>query len=164
MFTRDDLYVNNKPVNRGLFRDVVLSKYNKLYLEHKNGDEELPVLRDLYFQHCKTDPTEYTLAVSVFGSWEFWEQLTDSNDIKPVIDTWRKEIDMYLRSQAVQSIAKQAKEGSFQGAKWLYDHKFWDKAPKKKRSPKEDGAAVQIRRDLSRLGLSGEKDGNKANH
>ena len=82
MFSKEQLYYNNRPMNRGLFRDVVVSDYNIMTLEPRKGSD-LPVLRDIYLSYCKEDPTEYNLAIEVFGSWDYWKQLTSSVEIAP---------------------------------------------------------------------------------
>ena len=157
MFKKDRLEYNNRPMSRGLFKDVSPSEYNIMYLE-KGAETDLPVLEDLYYIHTESDPTEYTFAKEVFGSWEFWERLSSSNDIKEVVEKWRKENMIRFKSNVVKSIAKEGQSGrsKFAALKFLYSENFLPATAKEVKEIKNEvktRVSKDIKGDAERLGL-----------
>jgi hypothetical protein len=88
-------------------------------------------LQKLYLAYVPSDPTEYTFAKNVFGSWNIWETVRNSAKVKPHVDKWRREADVIIKSRAIQAIAEEAKEGknAFQAAKLLLDRGWIEKNP-----------------------------------
>jgi hypothetical protein len=78
-------------------RDNIAPVFTLKSVEHKG----LPSLKQLYLQHM--DPTEYTFAMNVFGSWQHWEQLKSLSWFAPYAEEWRKELMVLLRSRAAQA-------------------------------------------------------------
>lgn len=122
-------------------------------------------LRKLYLSYCVTDPTEYTFAWSVFGSWDTWQQLSRSNYVKKDIESWRKEVEVKIKSEAIRSIANEMRDGgrsSFGAAKlllergWL-DDKSASKAKEKLKAKEEEEMDKQalslLSEDAERLGI-----------
>lgn len=122
-------------------------------------------LRKLYLSYCVSDPTEYTFAWSVFGSWDTWLQLSRSNYIKKDVEAWRKEVEVKIKSEAIRSIAEEMRSGgrsSFGAAKlllergWL-DDKSASKAKDKLKAKEEEElnaeALRNLEEDAERLGL-----------
>ena len=122
-------------------------------------------LRKLYLSYCATDPTEYTFAWAVFGSWETWLQLSRSNYIKKDVEAWRKEVEVKIKSEAIRSIADEMRTGgrsSFGAAKlllergWL-DDKSASKAKQKLAEKEEEEMDKQalslLSEDAERLGI-----------
>ncbi len=155
MFTHNQLHVNNVQMSRALFSDVTVSEYNILSLEDKTSG--LPCLRDLYMELTLEDPTEYNFAVTVFNTWDFWENLSSSSVIQPVIDKWRKENMIRQKMIAVKSLKQEAASGKSKAtaAKWLFDNGFTAVKPKKEESKtinkKIDSSTND---DMKRLGLN----------
>jgi hypothetical protein len=130
----------------------------------KNGKTYVS-LRKLYLSYCCTDPTEYTFAWAVFGSWETWQQLCRSNYIKKDIETWRREVEIKIKSEAIRSIVDEMSLGgrsSFGAAKlllergWL-DDKSASKAKAQLKAKEEEDLNTEALRvledDAERLGL-----------
>jgi hypothetical protein len=122
-------------------------------------------LRKLYLSYCATDPTEYTFAWQVFGSWETWQQLSRSNYLSKDIAVWRREVETKIKSEAIRSIAEEMRSGgrsSFGAAKlllergWL-DDKSASKAKQKLAEKEEDElnkeALSLLSEDAERLGI-----------
>ena len=154
MFTHNQLHVNNVQMSRALFSDVTVSEYNILSLEDKTSG--LPCLRDLYMKLTLDDPTEYNFAVTVFNTWDFWENLSSSSVIQPVIDKWRKENMIRQKMIAVKSLKKEAANGKSKAtaAKWLFDNGFTSPRPKKEESKKINSLVDKdTEADMKRLGL-----------
>ncbi len=155
MFTHNQLHVNNVQMSRALFSDVTVSEYNILSLEDKTSG--LPCLRDLYMELTLEDPTEYNFAVTVFNTWDFWENLSSSSVIQPVIDKWRKENMIRQKMVAVKALKQEAANGKSKAtaAKWLFDNGFTAPKPKKEEiktiNKKIDSSTND---DMKRLGLN----------
>lgn len=77
------------------------------------------------------DPTEYRFAVRSLGSWSKWEAACSQEPIKSVVDTWRRELEVKLRSEALQRIMDVAgNEGtrdSLQANRYLLEANFSNK-------------------------------------
>jgi len=129
------------------------------------NDKTYASLRKLYLSYCCTDPTEYTFAWSVFGSWETWQQLARSNYIKKDVEAWRREVEVKIKSEAIRSIADEMRTGgrsSFGAAKlllergWL-DDKSASKAKAQLKAKEEEDLNTEALRvledDAERLGL-----------
>lgn len=161
IFSREQLYVRGVAVTRSLFADVNESPYNILRLGEEveflsEEAKELPLLRDYYREWCRIDPTEYTFAMEVFGSWDFWETLSSQKDMKPELEKWRKEIALFHKSRAVKNIAVEAIEGksSFQANKWLYDNGYVSEKPRKEvKNETKPKVRKEVAEDMARLGL-----------
>lgn len=130
----------------------------------KNG-KTYTSLRKLYLSYCVSDPTEYTFAWAVFGSWDTWQQLSRSNYVKKDIESWRKEVEVKIKSEAIRSIASEMRDGgrsSFGAAKlllergWL-DDKSASKAKEKLKAKEEEEMDKQalslLSEDAERLGI-----------
>lgn len=130
----------------------------------KNG-KTYTSIRKLYLSYCVTDPTEYTFAWAVFGSWDTWQQLSRSNYIKKEVDVWRREVEVKIKSEAIRSIANEMRDGgrsSFGAAKlllergWL-DDKSASKAKEKLKAKEEEEmnkeAIALLSEDAERLGI-----------
>lgn len=129
------------------------------------GDKVYTSLRKLYLSYCVSDPTEYTFAWQVFGSWDTWNQLSKSNYIKKDIEAWRREVEVKIKSEAIRSIAEEMRTGgrsSFGAAKLLLERGWLDKdtagQAKQKLKAKEEEelnkeALSLLEEDAERLGL-----------
>ncbi len=82
------------------------------------------------------DPTEYTQAIALLGSWRHWEMLVAAEWFKPFITRWRDELKVKFESDRYREMVKVAEEqaGTPQGAqatKWLAER--YSKVSKSKR-------------------------------
>ena len=94
-------------------------------------------LSKLYLAFSTTDPTEYSFAISVFGSWDIWEKMQQTAPLKKPIEKWRREADVKRKSLAFESVLKEIQEdgrSSFTAAKFLINEEW---------KPKEDGRTAR---------------------
>lgn len=77
-----------------------------------------PSLRRLYLE-CM-DPTEYVFATTYLWGWEHWLRLQNNKLMQPHIASWREELEVKLRAQAIRQI-RTAALGNFNAAKWIAD-------------------------------------------
>ena len=122
-------------------------------------------LKKLYLSLTRNDPTEYTFAETIFGSWKIWEAIRKSPDIIPHVEAWRKETEVRIKSDAIKAIAEEMNEGgrsSFTAAKLLLEKGWLENRTatevkarlKKEEQEKEDQKALELLgEDASRLGL-----------
>ena len=120
-------------------------------------------LKRLYMEH--SDPTEYSFAMDVFGSWEHWVKLQKCKWFQPYLTKWRTDLETKIVSDAIRSIQVIARaDGSksqLTAAKWLAERQF--AKGKKGRPSKEDIAretkrilehTEEIDEDADRLGIT----------
>ena len=87
-------------------------------------------LTRLYVKYAITDPSEYTFAMEVFGSWAVWEKMCGSDArIQRQIAIARSEADVKRKSIVYRGVMDEVKEGSasFQAKKWISEEPW--KAP-----------------------------------
>jgi len=142
--------------------DVIFTTKEK---DIKVDDKVYVSLHQLYVSMVPNDPTEYDFAQRVFGSWDIWQTISKAPQIRPYVNKWRKEVEIKVKSQAIQSIAEEMKTGgrsSFSAAKLLLEKGWLDKdnasQAKKKLQAKEDEeqnkeALNLLSEDAERLGI-----------
>jgi len=122
----------------------------------------LPSLHRVYLELA--DPTEYSVAMEVFGSWKHWERLLGNKAIMSFIKEWRVELEIKLRSAGIKALAATAANEGSKGttaAKFLAE-RGWEKrkagAPSKEEVVREKKVAAGIEddidADLKRLGIN----------
>ena len=67
-------------------------------------------LSKLYLAFATMDPTEYTFAISVFGSGEVWEKLQLTAPLKKPIEKWRREADVNRKSIDLEYVIEDVEE------------------------------------------------------
>jgi hypothetical protein len=122
-------------------------------------------LHKLYRSLVSHDPTEYSFATAVFGSWPVWEVIREAPQLKVHVAKWRREAEVKVKSEAILAIAEEMKSNgrsSFSAAKLLLDRGWIEKdtaskAKKKLREKEEedlDREAIKLLdEDANRLGL-----------
>jgi hypothetical protein len=119
-----------------------------------------PSLKQIYLEY--SDPTEYSFAIEVIGSWEHWQTLCKSFVFRPYIKKWREELEVKLRSEALKAMRETARNEGSKGttaAKYLAE-KGWEKkagrpskAEIKRQARIDAGIHSEIDEDAERLGL-----------
>jgi len=111
------------------------------------------------FLDCR-DPSEYQPAQLLLGDWEHWLEVRNHALIKPHVDKWQNELEVKLRSEAIQQIKSHAKQpGGTAAAKWLADKGYAEEGIKKAVGrPKKEEVALppipsRIAGDMARLGI-----------
>lgn len=111
------------------------------------------------FLDCR-DPSEYQPAQMLLGDWEHWQEVRNHVLIKPHVDKWQAELEVKLRSEAIQQMKSHAKQpGGTAAAKWLADKGYAEEGVKKAVGrPKKEEVALphttsRIAGDMARLGI-----------
>jgi len=114
--------------------------------------------RDVFIE-C-ADPSGYLPAQKLLGDWEHWLEVRNHALIKPHVDKWQAELDVKLRSEAIQQLKSHAKQpGGTAAAKWLADKGYATEGVKKVIGrPKKDEVELppipsRIAGDMARLGI-----------
>ena len=87
------------------------------------------------------DLLEYEFAEKYFDGWVHWEKLLANPKVREQIEQWRKELDLKVRSRALQSLMQEASDyqnrGFVQANRYLLDRGYLKKeveeTPKTKR-------------------------------
>lgn len=87
----------------------------------------LPSLHRIYMDIA--DPTEYEVAMHVFGSWRCWNRQLNSKVIIEHIAEWRDQLEVKLRSDAIRAItqASTAEGTAGVGAARYLAERGWEK-------------------------------------
>ena len=111
------------------------------------------------FLDCR-DPSEYSVAMTLLGDWDHWLEIRNHPLIKPHVDKWHSELEVKLRSEAIQQMKAHARQpGGTAAAKWLADKGYAQEGVKKGvgRPKKEEVIPTpslgRIAGDMARLGL-----------
>lgn len=152
---------------RSLFVETnVTPAYPPIYtLKRQDTDGYLSFPR-LYLSY--EDPTEYQVAVNLFGGMEHWERVVASPMLRPYIEELRKEVKAKIASQAMEKIRAEAESGSakaYEANKFLYgefNQSGKPHKPKRGRPSKSElegykkqlvGESSDINDDLKRLNI-----------
>ncbi len=109
-----------------------------------------------------TDPTEYEFANKFLGGWSHWKAIQASGPLKEHIITWRDELEVKLRAEAIKQIALLATtEKGYQAAKFIADRGWKTRiagAPSKDEiegmKAQEKAVNKEFGADAARLGLT----------
>lgn len=131
-------------VTTNLFWEIMKNKDKAVFsiAETPSGyGATLIPFRDLYLKYTVDDPTEYTFAIEVFGSWYQWERICSNKKMADYLAKIRRERDVLIESNSIKEVFKQANDGNYQAAKFLvtkgYDVKEAEKiAPSRRKKTK----------------------------
>jgi len=142
-------------------------------LSDKSNWEQYPPLctlkeaHDLYM--AVADPTEYEFAKALLERedtdfWFHWQRIVEVPDLQPILEKWRAELEVKLRSAAIRSIATSGLEPvkGVNAAKWIAEGGWKSKRsvgrPTKEQIKKEraveEGIMSELDKDAERLGLT----------
>lgn len=121
-----------------------------------------PSLRRLFLE--MEDETEYLFAIRYFYSFEHWNRIAGSNQIRPFIRVWREELRLQVLNKAlarIRSIAEGDGKDKLSAQRYLIE-KSWDKKTTRrvgrpdKELPKEDQPSLNrtFNEDMLRIGLA----------
>lgn len=122
-------------------------------------------LKKIYFSYDHIPFNEYDFANEHLGGWTHWNILANNSaaPIRDAIASWRTELEIKLKSMAIKSMIKSAKEDGVKGfsaAKYLADKGY---ATIRGRPSKEEvarerkiaaGISQELEEDMERIGLT----------
>lgn len=171
---------NNNLVNNPMKDDRGAWRTLSLFYEHRHPDytpiftvyekdryvEEddvtYPSLKKIYLSYDHVPGNEYDFAIETFGSWEQWERITRASRLVEMIKSWRNELEVKIRSNAVKSIIRTSagdSAASATAARWLAEKGYTPsrgrptKAEKEGYLKQEQSIRNEIDDDLERVGL-----------
>jgi len=123
----------------GRFRTVSLFVENKLpdyVAPYTLKDYDHKGAMSMYLKYMEySDPTEYSVALGLLGSWKHWVALTSADWFKPYIEQWRAELKQKLAYERFTEMANAAiTKKDLRATKWL-DEKYGIKPPTKRGRP-----------------------------
>lgn len=97
------------------------------------------------------DPVEYDFANEYLLGWQHWKRLQANKLFTSMVEEWREELELKMRSSSLKSILDLAVEReNFQAHKYIVE-KAWDKRasgrPPKKAQEREDRLLDAINND-----------------
>ena len=149
------------PLTQSLFLEIGYTDFSVYTLKedhHVHNAIHYPSLKRLYLEH--EDPVEFDFAKTYLLGFPHWKRLLGNKIIREHIETWREELLLKLKGQAVRDMINlcATESGNFSAAKWLAEA-GWDKRaagrPSKSQVQKEeamkDRIADEYAGDLERL-------------
>lgn len=142
----------NKPNSRGV-RGRTSSK--SLF---ENGTYDLTQFHDTFIE--LGDPTEYKAAIKLVGTWQEWERIKrDWPMFQNHITLWKEELDVKLKSEAIERINKLAETEHYQANKWVAEEGYSkqsgagrpSKREKKKAADALAQAAAETKEEKARI-------------
>jgi hypothetical protein len=135
---------------KGLFFETTLADKTSVSYTLKEHDHQgYPSLYRLYME--EKDPTEYRFATKYLDGWSHWEELLQCTWFQPHIAAWRRELELYIKSQALVNIFEEAvhPEGKnfFHANKYLLERGWIDKTTNTKGRPSKQ----DIKQEATRL-------------
>lgn len=148
-----------------LFREEKHDSYPAFFTLKPYDIDGYPSLYKKYM--AIADPTEYQVAIQLFGSWAHWQQLCSTKWFCEYLDVWRAELKIMLDSERYHEMVKNVADPktTVAATKWLADRYGTgeDQASKRGRPSKEE-VANNVRRltrekqdtneDAARIGLT----------
>lgn len=118
-----------RPLTQALFLETNYDTNYAVYTlkdqDHKYKGKTYPSLKRLYI--AMEDVIEYDFANTYLLGWNHWQRICANKAFHSVIEEWRSELELKIRSQAFKDILDScAEEKSFQAAKYILE-KGWDK-------------------------------------
>ncbi len=124
----------------------------------------------LYLKYMAiADPTEYQVAIQLFGSWDHWNALCRSKWFSELLTGWREELKTKMESQRYFEMLKDVGKGTpqaIQATKWLAERYGDAKVVKRGRPSKAELKAhlnrlaeysEETNEDAERIGLASVK-------
>jgi hypothetical protein len=140
---------------KGLFYETTLAdKATVVYTLKDHDHEGYPSLYRLYLQ--EKDPTEYRFASKYLDGYSHWEELCGCSWFRSYLERWRRELELYIKSQALVNIFEEADhpEGKnfFNANKYLLERGWIEKEKNTRGRPskqdiKEAASAIAQERD-----------------
>ena len=144
-----------------LFIEFPQDGYEPIWTLRETTWKDYPSLREIYLSYAHVPGNEYNFAQEVIGSWDHWNRLCRSHIAKD-ITSWREELDIKLKANAIKNIIATSKEGGASGttaAKYLADKGYAatrgrpSKAEKEALAKQESRSNNDLDDDLERVGL-----------
>ena len=123
----------------------------------------------LYLKYMElSDPTEYQVAVKLFGAWEHWQALLKAGWFRDMITPWREELQVKLESERYHEMKGHitndpGSPSAIQASKWLAE-RYGSKATAKRGRPTKAEKEGHLKRivseekdleeDMKRIGLT----------
>jgi hypothetical protein len=85
----------------------------------------LPSIKKIYMEECfGGEDGEYDFACKNFVSWAHWKRIVKNKKMTRLVQEWRDEIEVKIRSNGLKRVIENADNGSFQAAKWVAEGGF----------------------------------------
>lgn len=132
-----------RPMTQALFLEIGYEQDKAVYTlkdeDHFYEGKTYPSLKRLYLE--MEDVVEYEFSKEHLLGWQHWQRLNRNKALSKHFEEWREELELQIRSNAVQGIIDMTASDNFQASKWLAD-RGWDKKaagrPSKQEKLKED--------------------------
>jgi hypothetical protein len=137
--------INNRRLTVALFKELSVTPHIPTIF---SIDEWRKVYVDI------ADPTDYKAMKTLLGDWEHWKLIVENQTIAPIVEQWRNEVNVKLKSEGIASVRKLA--ASKDSAAKVLIMNEWDKTQAKRGRPSKKQEQPELHRhgaDAARLGL-----------
>ena len=121
-----------------------------------------PSLKQIYLTYDHVPGFEYEFATDIFGSWDHWLKIVESKMLKDYIQSWRDELDVRIKAQALKAMMHASRDNDAKGinaAKYLADKGYVSKRGRPSKAELERERKIQagvrndLESDMERIGL-----------
>jgi hypothetical protein len=138
-------------------------KFKPIFTIKDYDHDGLISMKRVYMEEA--DPTEYRPAMKLFGDWGHWQKFLTLEWFKPIVESWREELEIKLRSDAIKGIVSMSKQENPTGLnamKFLANKEYVPDEKKRGRPSKKEiarnmkiqqGIKNETEEDMKRLGL-----------
>jgi len=136
----------HKYITSSLFKETADNNDLALFTLKEVGDENFISLREEFMKDG--DPTGYTTALRIFGSYRLWRALLQNREIKAFVEEYQDEMEVKLK---VEAIRKMRKMDNPTAQKWLADKGWLSQRgrPSKAEKQREQTREASLKRELS---------------
>ena len=147
---------SGRPPTVALFYEMFSSADTKPIFTLKKKDHNgFLSLHKLYLELTEEDPSEVAFAEHVFGHWQYWQDVANTNKLKPYIEEMRKEASMIRKRRVLEGIAKKIKLGTANlgETKLYFEYMDSSEKPTKPTKQKNPNTIIsdEVNRDFERL-------------
>lgn len=152
---------NNKWLTKSLILEHSYDDTSRVLYTLKEEDTEIdgrviPSLRRLFVE--SDDPTCYKFAKEHLGGWSHFQAL-EAYVLRGVLDEWKEEMDIRLKSKAIVELKKLADSGDRLSNQFLAKHEYKtkraagapSKAEKEGHLARESGKIASLAKHLDRI-------------
>jgi len=159
----------NKWFTSGLFFEFRNDGCEPMFTIKSHDHKGYKSLKKIYLSYPHVPGYEYEFAETILGGWDHWLKMQASPKLKPIIDSWKEELETKHKCRSIAAIVGMANDeedkNRMQAAKYLAEKGYSEKATKGRPSKLEKQAALKAEmdrnneydEDLQRLGLKAVK-------
>ncbi len=154
--------LSGQRLTKGLFVEFYGSDKSKCLYTLEDVDKHGPegeVYKSLYQAYIAMgDLFERDFALAYFESWDHWDEIRNTDWMKPILEKWRKELEVQIKAEALMRIQMEASgtgKNAYNANVYLARGAWKEDSDKPARTGKGAGrpSKAQIEQEASRMAI-----------